>query len=173
MPVATMPKSGSKSYWKFLAAHEAKHAHENLFSSRRGVYLFSDVETSSGQSLCIYNNNPYQDFKDGVSEQREEETTKLRIALKKAGLKELAYETYPAKGDESAGYTFAMFIDATDDDTPTIHELYNEILRDSNARCIANGAFRRDRGIQGSPRKFSTNLLIRTTFIHSAGPPNS
>jgi hypothetical protein len=56
--------------------------------------------------MCVYNNNPYA--------LRDEETAEFRKQLKMAGIKEVAYATYPPMGQESAGYTYAMLL-LTDD----------------------------------------------------------
>jgi hypothetical protein len=72
----------------------------------------------------VYNNNPYANFPN----LRDEETADFRIQLARHGIKELAYATYPPPGHESAGYTYAMILDARMDQKALVHELMKKVL---------------------------------------------
>ena len=61
--------------------------------------------------LVLYNNNPYA----RGPEFRERETADFRRRLAAEGITELAYATFPLEGDEAAGYTYAMLLDASED----------------------------------------------------------
>ena len=94
--------------WKKVALRLARDAHENKFSSRRGVGPFDE-----GQNTYIYNNNPYE-LQDGMCPKREWETEQLRAWLKAEGIAELGYATYPAEADSQLGYTYAMIVGTPD-----------------------------------------------------------
>lgn len=94
-----------KFNWNRLARFEARDAHENNFSSRRGVFCYNDAP-----AMCVYNNNPYANF----PKLRDEETALFREWLRSKGIPELAYATYPPAGPH-AGYTCAMLIGAGED----------------------------------------------------------
>jgi transcriptional regulator with XRE-family HTH domain len=111
--------------WQRAAYGFALDAHENFFSSRRGVWYVEDVN-----ALCFYNNNPYAKHPT----LRDEEVAEFRRRLKSAGIKELAYATYPPPGDESAGYTFAMIVDVGEDRMAELCDWWNEILLNSFRR---------------------------------------
>ncbi len=119
-----------------LAKAAAKVAYEDNFQSRLGVYEYSDLGTPSERVFCIYNNNPFE-LNDGICERRAAETLKLRNALKKAGIKELAYETYPFEGEESAGYTYAMLVSAKEKGADFIANTMNEIIQEGYANRSA------------------------------------
>lgn len=103
-------KVTNKIDWNEEALWEAAEAHENHFSSRRGVWHLEDVD-----KLCVYNNNPYAQ----APEKRDEETATFRAWLKSQGIKELAYATYPEDG-----YTYAMIIDCGEErETEVVKEL--------------------------------------------------
>ena len=90
--------------WDTLALELARDAYLNHFPSRRGVWELVD-----DGALCLYNNNPYADVPEG----REWELAAFRRWLRAEGIGELAYSTYPPPGEESAGYTYAMLLDAS------------------------------------------------------------
>jgi transcriptional regulator with XRE-family HTH domain len=124
-----------KAEWANLAKFLAEDAHENHFSSRRGVWHIEAVDV-----LCFYNNNPYASF----PERRDQEVAEFRKRLKAAGIKELAYATY---GGETCtppvpgGYTFAMIVDAGQDRQQELVDWWHEILSESSRRMIPeNGA---------------------------------
>jgi plasmid maintenance system antidote protein VapI len=104
-PKREKPVTKTAQHWGFVAQAFAKDAHENHFSSRRGIWHLEDLNV-----LCVYNNNPYAKH----PELRGEETAAFRDWLRANGIKELAYATYPVTG-ENAGYTYAMIIDAGDE----------------------------------------------------------
>lgn len=108
--------------WKDLAQKFAMDANENHFSSRRGIWFIEDKGV-----LCIYNNNPYEGFPD----QRDKEVAAFRERLKEAGIKELAYATYPFDGDEYPGYTYAQIIDAGEDRMDWVRVTLLELLQQS------------------------------------------
>jgi transcriptional regulator with XRE-family HTH domain len=115
--------------WQDLADRCAEDAYKNNFSSRRGTYVINDVSTKSGQAICFYNNNPYQqrDVRGG-------ETERFRQALKKTGIKELSYGDFPRVGEEDAGYTYAMLFDATEEQQDIITSLMSEAIAQSRER---------------------------------------
>jgi transcriptional regulator with XRE-family HTH domain len=94
----------NKAELQRLALAMAEDANENHFPSRRGVWELTDRGL-----LCVYNNNPYQ---PGVVPTRDDETARFRAALKAQGLKEVGYAEYPPEGEEDAGYTYALLIEA-------------------------------------------------------------
>ena len=88
--------------WALVAYQMAQEAHDDYFSSRRGVWLLEDLGV-----VCIYSNCPYA----GHADLRDEETAMIRALLREAGISELAYATYPPKGRAAAGYSYAMLLD--------------------------------------------------------------
>jgi transcriptional regulator with XRE-family HTH domain len=118
----TKRKRMTKRQWKLLAYKCALDACENHFPSRRGIWFFEDVEV-----LCLYNNNPWEDH----PELRANETREFRRRMKEEGIKELAYETYPPEGQEDAGYTYAMIIDAGKEKEDWVAETMNAIVAKS------------------------------------------
>ena len=112
--------------WKDHARLLAMDAHENHFESRRGVWFVEDLGV-----LCIYNNNPY------CAESplnRDEETKRFLKSMKAAGIKKLAYETYPLPGNEEdggkPGYTYAMILDAGLEKMDFVANTMREVVRD-------------------------------------------
>jgi transcriptional regulator with XRE-family HTH domain len=110
-----------KADWQRTAYMCAADASENFFPSRRGVWYLEDLG-----ALCFYNNNPY----DLYPRRREEEVAEFRKRLKSAGIRELAYATYPPPGEEDAGYTFAMIVDAGQDRAEELCNWWTEIMLD-------------------------------------------
>src|SRR4051794_5229050 len=53
----------TKALWQGLADTLARDAHQNYFSSRRGVWFLEREGV-----LCLYNNHPYKDPKQRVTE---------------------------------------------------------------------------------------------------------
>jgi transcriptional regulator with XRE-family HTH domain len=117
-----------KAFWAKEAQRMAKDAHENHFPSRRGVWHIADAD-----KLCFYNNNPYA----AAPTLRDEEVAEFRKRLKAARIKELAYATYPLPGEESAGYTFAMIVDAGDNRQQELVDWWHEIISASFQRLSA------------------------------------
>ena len=134
--------------WHVIALGCAKDAHENHFSSRRGVWHFEDLDV-----LVLYNNNPYAKLPN----LRDEETAEFRRRLAAEGIQELGYATYPppsetddqeaeqfsrkmaAKGiktivHKGGGYTYALVIKAGRDREDWVVQTMNEILADSFKR---------------------------------------
>ena len=119
----------TETNWALVARTFAADAHDNYWSSRRGIWYLEDVN-----KLCIYNNNPYANYPN----LRAEETAAFRDWLKVNDIKELAYATYPATG-ECAGFTYAMIINAgaereaeiTDELRRILVEIYKRMNWDS------------------------------------------
>jgi transcriptional regulator with XRE-family HTH domain len=102
-PMVQTLKKLTKFEWGLLAANAAKDAHENNFSSRRGVYV---VERAG---IVYYDNNPFKLPRE--QDPREDLISRFRDFLKRSGLKEKASAYWPVSG-ESKDYTFAMAIQA-------------------------------------------------------------
>jgi len=133
-----MPKTRDalKDHWKKMALACAKDAMENNFPSRRGFYEIADTPSESGSVLCLYNNNPWQDFENGTSPRRDKETAEFRKFLKSQRINELAYETWPPKGREGPGYTYAMLLDATEEHIYPLKREMERILAENRAEPI-------------------------------------
>jgi len=131
--IAAMSKKQLKEHWKKLAAKAAEEACKENFESRRGLYEVVKTPNARGSVICVYNNNPWDDFKDGKSARRDAETEEFRAALAKEGIEELAYETYPKSG-EDAGYTFAMIVDAGIDKLDWMADTLTDIVTKSMDR---------------------------------------
>jgi hypothetical protein len=108
--------------WKRFALILAQDAFENHFSFRRGVWFCEDIDV-----LAVYNNNPYANY----PELRDEETAKFRTAMEKAGIKVLAYATYPPEGKEDAGYSYAMILDASRDKIDFVDAMMLKFFKES------------------------------------------
>jgi len=115
----------TKPAWHELAFAFAKDAHEDHFPSRRGVWHIEDLGV-----LCLYNNNPYANY----PALRDEETAAFRKRMRAAGIKVLAYATYPPEGEESAGYTYAMLLDAGQDKQSFVADTMADIVKWSHER---------------------------------------
>jgi transcriptional regulator with XRE-family HTH domain len=109
----------TKASWQRLADALAWDAHENHFPSRRGVWFLKDEGV-----LCIFNNNPYAKYPT----LRDEELAEFRRRMRAERIKELAYATYPPKGQEDAGYTYAMLIEAGEDKRDWVAETMTGIV---------------------------------------------
>lgn len=120
-PKLEKPMTKPATNWRTLAEVAACDACENYFPSRRGIWFLEDVN-----KLCVYNNNPYAKHPD----LRDEETSAFRDWLQANGIKELAYATYPAAG-EDAGYTYAMILDAGADREAEVAAELRRILAES------------------------------------------
>jgi len=105
----------TKRDWQRLAYHLAADANENNFPSRWGVWYFEDVDV-----LCFYDNNP-NGFRDNV-------IAEFRKQLGAAKIKELAFATYPPVGEQDAGYTCAMIVDASRDQAEALFNLRQQTM---------------------------------------------
>lgn len=119
----------TKTEWAIWAKFFARDANENHFSSRRGVWFVDNTRPF----LVIFNNNPYRIEPLSKQTRRDEETATFRQWLKKEGIKELAYATYPETGEE-AGYTYAMLLDAGKDRQADVMDAMMAILVESWSR---------------------------------------
>jgi hypothetical protein len=127
-------KTEPQAAWQQMAANCAEDAHTRNFPSRRGTYVINDVPTDRGQVICLYNNNPYK--KPGYGNamdraRRDKETDLFRARIREAGFDELAYATYPGPSEVSAGYSYAMILDACDSELGIIHDAMREALRET------------------------------------------
>lgn len=109
-----------------FAARYAADAHENNFSSRRGLEVFRGV-------LCYYNNNPFTVGQEGGAPydasrdwMRKMELALIRTWLAAQKFEVLAEASYPPAGAEGAGYTTAMIVNAPASAYP---EMYIELQR--------------------------------------------
>jgi hypothetical protein len=122
---ATMrPDELSYSQWTLFARERAREACEETFATRWGVYPAwpgKDLEV-----LCYFNNHPYRKF----PALRDEEMKKLKERLEKAGIKQLAYVTYPTDGPAD-GYSCAMVLDARADQETFVLQVYEKIADES------------------------------------------
>lgn len=124
-------KTEPQAAWQQMATNCAEDAHTRNFPTRRGTYVINDVPTDRGQVVCHYNNNPYK--KPGYGNamdhsRRDKETDFFRARIREAGIDELAYATYPGPGKASAGYTYAMILDAGDSQLGIIHDAMREAM---------------------------------------------
>jgi transcriptional regulator with XRE-family HTH domain len=118
-------KRMSKFEWYCLAREFAIDAYENHLSSRRGIWFLEKLAV-----LCLYNNNAYAN--DPTL--RDKETDEFRRRMKGEGIKELAYATYPPEGQEGAGYTYAMLIDAGEEKTDWVIETMMAIIAEKRRK---------------------------------------
>jgi hypothetical protein len=91
------------SFWTALAAAAAEDAHENKFSSHWGHFRFSKPA-----ALCLFDNHPYND-----PTKRDRQLAEFEVWLAMKGIAILARGSYPAEGEEEAGYTRTLIIDAS------------------------------------------------------------
>jgi hypothetical protein len=114
-----------KSALPDMARVLAHDAHEYHFRTRRGIWYLEDAGC-----LCVFNNNPYANY----PKLRDRETRDFGEAMKKAGIKVLAYATYPLKCQNNAGYTYAMLLDAGADQKQFVINTLNDIVAISMAQ---------------------------------------
>jgi hypothetical protein len=119
----------TKAAWDSLAFALARDAHENHMESHRGVWFIEDRGV-----LCLYNNHPYA----GHPTLRDAEVAEFRQRMDELGIEELAFATYPPPGDEDAGYTFALLIDAGEEATCWVIKTMMEIHGRSIAPMFRN-----------------------------------
>ncbi len=107
----------NKSKADFWANHFAKQAHNDHFSSRRGVWEIEDLDC-----LLYYNNNPYKDVTI-----RQREVKRIKAALSEAGIKVIGFGQSGEKlsGSEEK-YTIAMLIDCSVDRMPEVVEIAHD-----------------------------------------------
>lgn len=107
----------NRAHAKALAEFYAKDANENYFSSRRGTWYLADIG-----KVCMYNNNPYA--VDATL--RDKETKVFLKHLRSLGIDCLAQASYPPAGSESAGYTYALILNAGEADLDKIAKAFQE-----------------------------------------------
>jgi hypothetical protein len=114
--------------WDALARAFAEDAHKNHFHSRRGVWYCEDLDV-----VALYNNNPYRQG----WHYRDRETEEMRRELQEAGIATLAYATYPAEGEEGAGYTYALVLDCSRDRMKQVDEIRHRAFQRTWERLAA------------------------------------
>jgi len=104
-----------------LATALASYAQEHNFESHQGCYTIGYGEA---EILVIYDNAP-----DNRGPQyRVEELGLFRAHLADQRIRELAFASYPAAGEENAGYSYAMLIDMSDpDEIKTLIDTFHKI----------------------------------------------
>lgn len=113
--------SQSRNYdWNLRARVAAEEACENCFESRRGVWHFEFLDV-----LCFYDNNPCCHRDRWIAE--------LRRRMRQAGILELGHGTYPPAGQEDAGYTMAIILDASRDRLDFVADTMDDIIRTVSA----------------------------------------
>lgn len=123
MQVSVITKNGlAGKGWREFAKACARDASENHFPSRRGAWHIVDLDV-----LVLFNNNPYANFPS----LRDEETAKFRQRLAAKGLVELAYATYPPAGQQDAGYTYALVIQAGKEHQQWVRDTMMELTTES------------------------------------------
>jgi hypothetical protein len=103
--------------WQAMAEVLAAEAHEDHFSSRRGLWTLGN---EGGKLIaCYYNNNPYSEDAeplDSPSTRRGREVAAFRAWLREqADVSELASASYPEDG-----YTITLILKATPESLPEI-----------------------------------------------------
>jgi hypothetical protein len=123
--------------WGWLAANAAKEAHEENFSSRRGVYVVQ------GAGIVYYDNNPFNLPRE--KDLREELIAQFREFLRRSNLKEKSSAYWPVSG-ESKDYTFAMVIQAEEFMLNAIRVAFQSIvssfMKGMHERNLATGHVR-------------------------------
>lgn len=115
--------------WNEVASRYAKLAHEEHFSSRRGVWTLAGFGRQ--RVLCYYNNNPYAQHPDA----REWELAELRRWLEENGHVELGFGCHPPlQAPESPGYTTAILIAGGAKVQLQLRDKVREILERSRER---------------------------------------
>lgn len=115
-----MPKDSSPNNWRIVARSVAEEAHDEHFSSRRGVLYLEDEDT-----IALYDNNPPV----GGMLIRERQVEELTNRLKQTGIGVLAAATYPIGGPDD-GYTLAIVLDAGDDRSDEVITTWQRVLVD-------------------------------------------
>ena len=117
--------------WNEFATLHAEDRHNNDFATRRGYFIVPDLPTSSGKAFCLFDNRPYTKA-DGGNRRREKLMELFREKLKDAGISELGYGTYPRAGEEQAGYTSAIMLDADESKTQIIIDGFHQSVRETD-----------------------------------------
>jgi hypothetical protein len=112
-------KKLTRDEWGWIAAMAAKEAHEENFSSRRGLYVVEGV------GIIYYDNNPFDLPRE--EDPREHLISEFRDFLKKSNVKEKASAYWPPYGD-SKDYTFAMAIEAEEHMFELIRVAFQSII---------------------------------------------
>jgi hypothetical protein len=86
----------TEQQWKLFAKRWARIAHNDYFPSRIGSFVDKDLDI-----IILFNNWPYENYPD----LRGEQLATFREYLRKQGIKELAYATYPAETGYPSGLT--------------------------------------------------------------------
>lgn len=135
----TKSTNGTRESINWLAVTDlcARDAYENNFASRRGTYIV-ELFGAADSVVCIYDNNPYKD--DATKRDRETDDITRRLAA--IGVETLAYSTYPKDG-VSAGYTYAMLVDADVARHNEVREVVYKALFDEKV-----GSETSDRGLE-------------------------
>jgi hypothetical protein len=81
--------------------------------------------------LVLFNNHPYAKF----PEARDQETAEFRRRIVEERIEELAYATYPEEV-ESAGYTYALILNASSDRMLWVSDTMREIVGESLHRMF-------------------------------------
>jgi hypothetical protein len=118
------------AFWHGLALLLAQNSDEAL-GHRWAVWYCED-----GDIVIIQNSHPYR----ASSLARDEETARFRQRLADAGVGELAYATYPPPGEEDAGYSYGMLLDAGEDQLDLVRDLYDEERGRTITELLARGS---------------------------------
>jgi hypothetical protein len=121
--------------WNEFATLHAEHRNKNDFATRRGYFIVPDMPTASGKAFCLFDNRPYRKEGGGntMDHRRRQKLMELfREKLRDAGISELGYGTYPPPGQELAGYTSAIILDADDSKTQIIIDGFHESVRETD-----------------------------------------
>jgi hypothetical protein len=117
--------------WNEFATLHAEDRSKNDFATHRGYFILSDMPTASGKAFCLFDNRPYTKA-DGGNRRREKLLELFREKMKDADITELGYGTYPPPGEEQAGYTYAIMLDAGDSKTEIIIEAFEQSVRETD-----------------------------------------
>jgi len=120
--------------WNEFGTLHAEDRNKNDFATRRGYFILSDMPTASGKAFCLFDNRPYK--KEGGGNTRDHRRRQklmelFREKLRDAGISELGYGTYPRPGEELAGYTSAIILDADDSKTEIIIGGFHQSVRET------------------------------------------
>lgn len=118
----TQPSTGANR-WRRKAWEFAREAYFANYQSRRGCF---PLRTPAECLMVLYNNNPYA-FGPHI---RDGETRKLRQWLAERGFAEVAYATYPSRGEE-AGHSYAMILDVPEEQHREVAEKIRELVAES------------------------------------------
>lgn len=107
-------------FWACAAQNLAMLANENFHPSRRGVWAVEGMPDIH----VLYNNNPYRD-----KSKREQQTARIREAMKKMSVEELAYGRYPSiDAPDGAGYSYAMIVRADEQKVQILADAIHKIV---------------------------------------------